>query len=54
MTTGFPDSCSIDDRKSYPFFDPWDLPWPVPEEEFESTEEVILIFDEGYLIEERH
>jgi hypothetical protein len=33
----------------YPFFDHWEVPWPIDDEDEQTTEEVILDFEDGWL-----
>ena len=35
---------------SFPFFDGWDIPWPIKNEDEESIEKQVLIFKNGELI----
>lgn len=36
---------------SYPYFDPWELPWPLAEDELDVTETMVLHFRQGVLLE---
>lgn len=34
-------------RLSYPYFDYWEVPWPIDDEEDATTEEIVVEFEEG-------
>lgn len=36
---------------SYPYFDYWEVPWPIDDEEGETSDEVVLEFEEGQVID---
>lgn len=37
---------------SYPFFDPWEIPWPIEREDEESSQKRVLIFKKGVLLDD--
>jgi len=37
-------------KLSFPVWDPWDVPWPVSEEDIEPTHEAELVFSEGIVV----
>ena len=37
---------------SYPYYDPWNLPWPCEVGDLDPVEEAVLTFSDGELVEE--